>query len=235
MATMRVAPARADLVLETETAELGKKGDVGLSAGVQFEKERDGGRTAFTLNQFEYAVSDRAELLIEPFFHEWDHPIGEARSQGRGDLEITPSYMVKLEKPRRPAVVLAFKLKVPTGSTPDISTGKYDYLPYVILGKHYGKYTLNANLGYNFITSTREEKLSNQFIYDFSVERAMTPKWSLYAEAFANSSPASGQRGTLSGALATEYHFTKHFNAFVSAGYDTDHLVNIRPGVNLDF
>ena len=99
----------------------------------------------------------------------------------------------------------------------------------------YGHYVLNANFGYNFITSPRHEKLNNQLIYDFSVERIMTPRLSVYAEAFANSSPTSGQRDTLSGALATEYHFSKHFNAFVSVGYDTDHLANIRPGFNIKF
>ena len=38
-----------------------------------------------------------------------------------------------------------------------------------------------------------------------------------------------------SGAVATEYKFTKIFNAFVSVGYDTDHLFNIRPGFNFEF
>ncbi len=229
-------PVHADLVLETETAELGKKGDITVSSGVQFEREKDGSTTTFTLNQFEYAVTDRAEILIEPFFKEWDHPKGEASFSGTGDLEITPSYMIVMEKPKRPAIVLAFKLKVPTARNINIGTRKFDYLPYVIFGKTYGNWVLNANLGYNFITSpAKDQPLKNQFIYDFSVERKITPKWSVYAEAFANSSPALGQTGTLSGALATEYHFNNHFNAFVSTGYDSGHLFNVRPGFNLEF
>jgi len=229
-------PARADLVLETETAELGRKGEGLVSSAVQFEKEKDGSTTTFTLNQFEYALSDRAEILIEPFFREFDRPRGEARFQGAGDLEITPSYMIRLETPRKPAVVLAFKLKVPTGSSPNISTGKYDYLPYVIFGKTRGPWVFNANLGYNFITApAKDEPLKNQIIYDLSVERKLSPRLSVYAEAFANTSPALGQRGTFSTAIATEYHIKKRLNAFVSTGYDSGHLFNIRPGFNLEF
>lgn len=227
---------RADLVLETETAELGKKGTLGISAGVQFERERDGSTTIFTLNQFEYAITDRAEILIEPFFYEWDRPKDDAHFGGMGDLEITPSYMIVVEKPSVPAIVLAFKLKVPTGRMPEISTGKYDYLPYIILGKTWGKWVFNANFGYNFITSpSADEPLKNQFIYDFSAEYKLTDRWSVFGEIFANSSPALGQRGTFSGALATEFQFTKHFNAFISVGYDSDHLFNVRPGFNLEF
>src|SRR5205814_1715516 len=127
-------------------------------------KEKDGSRTMFTLNQFEYGVTDRAEILIEPFLYERDKPKGEKRFDGMGDLEITPSYMVVLEEPSFPAVVLAFKLKVPTGKEPDISTGKYDYYPYVILGKHVEHWIFNANFGVNFITSPRHERLKDQFI-----------------------------------------------------------------------
>ncbi len=228
-------PARADLVLETETAELGKKGTLGLSVGVQVEREKDGTKTVFTLNQFEYALTDRAEILIEPFFHEWVNPADGKSFEGMGDLEITPSYMVVLEKGYLPAVVLAFKLKVPTAKNFDIGTGEYDYLPYIILGKTFGPWVLNANFGYNFITSPRGQSLNNQFIYDISAEYEITPSWSVYGEIFANTSPQSGARGTFSGAVATEYRFTKHFNAFISIGYDTDRLFNVRPGLNYDF
>ncbi len=236
LVTSFAATTWADTVLETETAELGKKGEGLISNSVQFEREKDGSRTAFTLFQFEYALTDRAEILLEPFFQEWDNPKDGKSFHGAGDFEVTPSYMVVLEKQYVPAIVLAFKLKVPTARNRDIGTGKYDYLPYVIFGKTIGKWVFNANVGYNFITSpSKDEHLSNQFIYDFSVERKITDKWSVFAEVFANSSPAAGERGTFSGAVATEYQFNEHFNVFVSVGYDTDHLFNVRPGFNIPF
>jgi hypothetical protein len=230
-------PLHADTVLETETAELGKKGDMFISNSVQFEKDKDGNRTIFTLTQYEVGLTDRAELLIEPFFQEWSKPKDGKSFRGMGDLEITPSYMIVLddEKSWVPAVVLAFKVKVPTAKNREIGTGKFDYYPYVIVGKKFGHWILNANFGYDIIASPAGEKLSNQFIYDLSVEREITNKWSVFAEVFANTKPTAGEKGTFSGAIATEYKFTKHFNAFVSVGYDTDRLFNVRPGFNIDF
>ena len=207
LATACAATAHADLVLETETAELGKKGDMLISTGVQFEREKDGSRTTFTLNQYEVGLTDRAELLIEPFFVEWDNPKDGRSFHGMGDLEITPSYMVVVdnEKNWTPAIVLAFKLKVPTARNREIGTGKYDYYPYVIFGKKFGPWILNANFGYDIITSPPGDSLSNQFIYDFSVEREITDKWSVYAEVFANTKPTVDEKGAFSGAIATEY------------------------------
>ena len=83
--------ASADLVLETETAELGKKGDQLISTAMQYERERDGSHAWMTVNQYEIGVTDRAELLIEPFLYEWDHPKSGDSFSGVGDLEITPS------------------------------------------------------------------------------------------------------------------------------------------------
>lgn len=231
-------PVRADLVLETETAELGKKGDFTFSMATQLEWERDGSRSVLTLNQFEYAITDRAEILVEPFFYEWDSPKGAKGFGGLGDLEITPSYMVLLDDPESwvPAAVLAFKLKVPTATNPDIGTGEYDYQPYVIFGKNIDNWVFNANFGYDFVTSVyKGDGLKGQFIYDFSAEYKITDKLSVFAEIFANTSPAVGDKGTFAEAIATEYKFGEHFNAFLSVGYDSDHLFNIRPGFNFEF
>ena len=47
-----ISTLHADLVLETETAELGKKGDWLISSALQYERERDGSETIFTLNHY---------------------------------------------------------------------------------------------------------------------------------------------------------------------------------------
>lgn len=227
--------ASADLVLETETAELGKAGDQLISTAIQYERERNGSHAWLTVNQYEIGVTDRAELLIEPFFYEWNHPKGGAPTSGVGDLEITPSYRVFLEQPVLPAVVLALKIKVPTATNAEIGTGELDYYPYVILGKNMGDWVFNANLGADVITSPPGQPLRNPFIWDFSVERKITPARSIYAEAFSNSSPAVGEHGTTAGALATEYRWGKHVNVFISAGYDSSELMIIRPGFNIEF
>lgn len=226
---------RADLALETETAELGKKGEWLVSTALQFERERDGSTALFTLNQYEVGLTDRAEILIEPFFLEWGHPKGEKSYHGMGDLEITPSYMVILETEKTPAVVLALKVKVPTARNRAIGTREWDYYPYVILGKKWHDWLFNANFGRNFITSPADEPLKDQWIYDFSAERVITEKWSIIGEIFGNSKAAAGEKATFAGAIATEYKFTEHFNTFVSVGYDTDHLMAIRSGFNITY
>ena len=228
------ASARADTVLETETAELGTKGEWLISNSLQWERA-PGGRSQFTLFQYEYAFSDRAELLIEPFFQEWGQPKDGPHFHGAGDLEITPSYMVSLEGERAPAVVLALKIKVPTARNPEIGTQKYDYYPYVILGKHAGNWIFNANFGIDFVGRVDGEDLRNQGIWDFSAERVVSKKLSLYAEVFGNTSPAPGEKATVAGAVAMEYQVGPHFNWFVSTGYDSNQLFNIRPGFNIHF
>lgn len=101
-----------------------------------------------------------------------------------GDLEITPSYMIVLDDDKgwRPAVVLAFKVKVPTAKNRDIGSGLFDYYPYIIIGKKFGHWILNANLGVDFIGRHRDDQETrNQLIYDFSVERELTDKWSVFS------------------------------------------------------
>ena len=235
LASVLGGAAYADLVLETETAQLGKQGDCLVSTAIQFEREKDGTTATFTLNQFEYAITDRAEILIEPFFYEKDRPSDGASFHGVGDLEITPSYMVILEEPTFPAILLAFKLKVPTATDRKIGTGKFDYQPYVILGKTSGPWVFNANFGYDFVTSPRDEPLSNQWIYDLSVERKMTDDLSLFAECFGNSRPARREKGTFAWALAAEYRLDEHFSVFASVGDDTDRLKNLRFGFNFEW
>jgi hypothetical protein len=67
----------ADLVLETETAQLGKQGEGLISTALQVERDKDGGTGYFTVNQFEVGLTDRSELLIEPFFYE----VGQAQKR----------------------------------------------------------------------------------------------------------------------------------------------------------
>lgn len=230
--------AHADLVLETETAELGAKGDALFSEALQFEREKDGGRATFTVNQYEYGITNRAEILIEPFFYEWDNPKDGHSFSGVGDLEITPSYMMVLddEKSWVPAAIAAFKLKVPTATNPEIGSGEFDYQPYIILGKTCGNLVFNLNFGYDFVTSpSKVNHYNNQFIYDLSTEYKLTSRLSVFGEVFANTSPAAHEKGTFAGAVATEYKFTKHINAYLSVGYDTDGLLAIRPGFNIEW
>src|SRR4051812_45145447 len=82
-------PARANTAIETETAQIGEKGEVGISNSFEMEEAPDGDAMG-TLSQFEYGITDRSEILIEPFFQQWEFPDVEPNSHGFGDLELTP-------------------------------------------------------------------------------------------------------------------------------------------------
>ncbi len=125
--------AFANTAIETETAQIGKKHEINLSQAYEYARAKDG-TSSGTLTQFEYGLSDRAEILVEPFFYTQSKAKGEQSVSGLGDLEITPSYKAVIGDGWLPDILVAVKLKIPTGSKEAGSSGKFDYLPYLIFG-----------------------------------------------------------------------------------------------------
>jgi hypothetical protein len=222
------AIAYADTAIETETAQIGKKGEGNFSQAFEFEDSKDGSAQG-TVTQIEYGLSDRAEILIEPFLYVHLSPEGEPSQTGMGDLEITPSYMIIKEDGWTPAVLLAFKVKVPTGDTNVEGTGKFDYFPYVIFGQHMGAWTLNANLGVNFAKPVEGGSYDKTLVWDLEAERHVSTNLTLFVEAF----NAEDDVNTLS--ASAEYQFTKRFNAFVALSYTEEHDKVARLGINYAF
>ena len=225
---MTATPLLANTAIETETAQIGKKGDIGISQSIEFEKASDG-KAFGTLTQFEYGISDRAEILIEPFFHLWDIPNEGPSENGTGDLEITPSYMVVMEKGLVPALLLAMKVKVPTGDKNVGGSGQFDYYPYIILGQHFGSWIFNANFGVNCVTPEKKTVLEKTVIWDLEVERELSDKVSVFYELY------SAEESVITASTAVQYQFTEHFNAFMAFAYSAEHTLIFRPGVNFEF
>ena len=234
MLNVHPAAVYADTAIETETAQIGKKGDIGISQSYEYGHAKDG-TSGGTLTQFEYGVSDNAEILIEPFFYTWDHPKDESKVDGLGGLEITPSYKFIHEDGWVPDVLAAFKLKVPIGSEKAGSSGEFDYMPYFIFGQHYGGWTFNANLGMNFVSppDKGDEGERNGFghttTWCIEGEHEVTKDLNLFLEVFSTEDKVT----TYSTAL--EYEWTEHFNTFVAAGYTQDDESIFRVGFNLEF
>lgn len=223
------APAAfANTAIETETAQIGAKGDIGFSQSVEYAKARDG-KSGGTLTQFEYGLSDRAEILIEPFFYQWEKPDDGEKTSGLGDLELTPSYKVVLEDGLIPDILVATKLKVPTASTKSGGTRKYDIFPYLIFGQHYAGWTFNSNLGVNFAKPAEGGAYERKVVWDVEAEREIAPNWTAFFEVF------SAEEGVKTASTALQYQIGKHFNAFLAVGYNEDHEVIVRPGFNLEF
>src|SRR5436190_14424680 len=181
-------PAKADLVLETETAQIGMKGHGNLSNALQVERDKDG-KTYLTETQFEYGINDRTELLVEPFFYEKQMPKGGDSTSGVGDVEVTLSYMIVTETANRPAILLAQKVKIPTATNRDIGTGKADFTSYAIIGKTWGPVELNINLGWEFVGKVSSAELKDQFIWDASLNFPVADRTTLFTEVFGNSTP----------------------------------------------
>lgn len=220
--------AFGNTAIETETAQIGKQGDVDFSQSIEYAKAKDG-TSGGTLTQFEYGLSDRAEILIEPFFYQWDSPDGEKSVSGAGDLEITPSYMVVMENDWVPAILIATKVKVPTGSKEVGGTKKYDYYPYLIFGQHYAGWTFNANLGVNFARPAEGGAFARTTVWDLEAEQEITPNWTTFFEVY------SAEDGIKTVSTAAQYQITKHFNVFVAVGYTEEHEIILRPGFNIEF
>ena len=220
--------AFADTAIETETAQIGKQGEAAFSQSYEYGHSKDGS-SGGTLTQLEYAITDRSEILIEPFFYLWDHPKGESKLHGYGDLEITPSYMVILEDGWVPAVLIATKVKVPTGTQKVGGSGEYDYYPYLIFGQHGAGWTFNANLGVNFAGREEGDGFDHQLVWDLEAEREIAPKWTTFWEAF------SGEDGIKTVSTSLEYQWLKNFNSFGVLSYNEDHETIVRVGLNIQF
>jgi hypothetical protein len=220
-----ISIVHADTAIETETAQIGKKGESNFSQAFEFEKAIDGSGQG-TLTQYEYGLSDRAEILIEPFFYVRSAPDDGPAVSGVGDLEITPSYMAVREDGAIPAVLFAFKVKVPTGTKRVEGTGKVDFYPYLIFGKHYGGWTLNANLGVNFAQPVDENRYQKDVVWDLEAEREIAPRLTMFFEAF------SAEDGVKTLSTSAEYQFTPRFNAFAVISRTEEHSNIVRIGFN---
>ena len=221
-------PTRADTAIETETAQIGVRGESNFSQSFEFEHAADGSGQG-TLTQYEYGISDRAEILIEPFFYVHLKPNDGPSTSGVGDLEITPSYMVVREAASTPAVLLAFKVKVPTASKDVEGTGKFDYYPYLIFGKHLGGWTFNANLGVNFAQPVDENIYHQDLVWDLEAEHRFAPRFTMFFEAF------SAEDGVKTISTSAEYQFTAHLNGFFVMSRTEEHSNIARVGFNYGF
>lgn len=226
-----VASALADTAIETETAQLEKQGESNFSQSYEWAHASgsNGGSAGGSLTQWEYAITDRAEILVEPFFYVWDHPKGEPKEHGYGDLEITPSYMFVEENGWIPAMLIATKVKVPTGTQKVGGSGEYDYYPYLIFGQHFGSWTFNANAGVDFQGKEEGGGFTHQTVWDLEAEHVIAGKWTTFWEAY------SAEDGVRTASTSLEYQWTNNLNVFGVVAYNQDHETIVRAGFNIQF
>jgi len=235
--------------LETETARPLKAGAFEVQTTFEYQTSKDGNERAAPLG-FEYGITNRVSLLVEPVFYTSIRPKLTKSATGLGDLEATLSYLVVEERRKLPALMIAGELKAPTARNAIIGTGKTDFAAYLFASKRFGKFDTHGNIGNTFVGKPAGTQLDNIINVAFAGEYFLNKKVDLVAEFLANTSSAAGGTDTLNnpnpstpeavagelvGMVGFRYHFRPNVAFAFGINYDNNHAVLIRSGVTFDF
>jgi len=144
---LNAGAALASQPLETETARLPAAGSFVMESTAEYQSSDEGTESALPF-AFEYGLTDRLELLVEPVAYTRISPKGAPGASGIGDIETTLTYRFHDESEHAPALAMALEVKIPTAHDELIGTGKTDYAGYLIASKRVGRTDLHFNLSY---------------------------------------------------------------------------------------
>jgi hypothetical protein len=232
--------------LETETARPPKKGAFEVQTAFEYQRSKEGTERAVPF-AFEYGITDRLSVMVEPVSHTAIRPKVGTRATGVGDLEITLSYLFAHEKGWRPALAIAGEVKAPTARNVLIGSRKTDFAVYLIGSKRSGKFDTHANIGYTFVGKPAGAQLTNFVNFALAEEYFVHPKFTLVGEILVNSgsSPeaAAGtttplltvtpeiSSGEIVGMGGFRYRIRERIFFTLGVSYDNNHAVLIRPGL----
>jgi hypothetical protein len=178
--------------LETETARPLRRGQLETGIGYELQHSREGDEIAIPL-AFEYGLTNRINLLVEPVPYTAIRPEVGTKATGAGDLEITLGFLVKQESGNVPAIALALEEKVPTARNNLIGTGKPDHAAYIISSKRLGRFDVHANVGYTIVGQPKGLSLSNRVMGALATEFTLRPSTMLYGEVLASTAAGGGE------------------------------------------
>lgn len=236
--------------LETETARQPQKGSFEVQTAFEYQTSKEGTERALPF-AFEYGITDRWSLTVEPVFYTAIRPKRGTRATGVGDVEVTLSYLFAREGRHLPALAVAGEVKAPTARNLLIGTRKADFAVYLIASKRAGKFDTHANVGYTFVGKPAGAQLKDFANFALAEEYFATRKLTLLGEFLANtgSSPeaAAGtavtnpnvtpeiSSGELVGMLGFRYRIRERVFFTFGVNYDNNHAVLFRPGLTFDF
>lgn len=215
--------------LETELARLPEQGHGAVYVNAEYQTARDGSELALPL-EFEYGLTDRLEIAIEPVVFTKINPKTGAGASGFGDTEITLTYLLFDETNQIPAIAIAGEVKIPTTKDPLIGTGANDYRAFGILSKRFGPYDVHFNLGYTFVGQTSGGSYNDIIDASVAVQYELTPQVSLVGEVLANTS-AGGNESTVG---ATRELASSNVTAMVGAAFKPVEGLELSLGVTRD-
>ena len=234
--------------LETESATVLQTGEQSVEAAVEYQTSSEGTETAFPF-VYDYGITDRLELSIEPVLFSTVRPKMGKSASGFGDTEVTLKWLLLPESDQRPAVALGAELKLPTAKDALIGTGKTDYRGFVAGSKRLGRFDLHVNLGYSVLGSPRGTSLDNIYDYAIAIEDHESDALDIVAELLGNSSATGNEPGTIvSGGenqltpeatgnelvalVGVRYRVRPGLSLAFGATYDNNNALVLRPGFN---
>jgi hypothetical protein len=167
------------------------QGAVQTGTNVEVQTSTEGHEWALPL-LFEYGITNRWELVVEPVARTWIRPHVTPRATGVGDTEITLEYLARAESDAWPAIALAGEVKAPTARNTLIGTGQRDFAAYLIASKRFGNVDTHVNVTYTWVGQPPGTTLSNIWGTAVAAMYTPTPRLRLYGEVLTTTS-ATGQ------------------------------------------
>jgi hypothetical protein len=239
------AGTAAGQVLETETARLLPAHWWKIGSAFEFQTSSEGREAAIPF-AFEYGLSNRLELVIEPVPYTAIRPNAGRHATGRGDLEATLTALVRHETHSIPALAVAAEVKFATARDSLIGSGEPDYTGYLIASKRFGAIDTHFNLAYTIVGQQDTVPLNN--IVSFAVAGVYhpSPRTQLFGEVLGNTGavPGSGEQangapevagGELVGTVGAGRELGGGVLLYLGVSYDNNNAVLFRPGVTWRF
>lgn len=173
--------ASAGQPLETESARMLPRGAMKAEGSLEWQTSSEGQEMALPL-VFDYGISDRLELSLEPVAYTRIHPKIGANSSGVGDFEATLKWLAMPESEHRPALAFGAEVKIPTANNRQIGTGKTDFRGFVALSRRIDQWDLHANAGYTVLGKPAGLAIDNIFDYALAAEFYASDKLTWLAE-----------------------------------------------------
>ena len=236
------ATAGSAQVLETETARLRLKGAVQAGANFEYQSSSEGHESAIPFT-FEYGITDRLELVLEPVARTRIRPNTGTQASGAGDTEMTLQYLLHREG-KWPAFALGGEVKFPTAQNTLIGTGKADYAGILISSKRFGNVDTHLNLSYTLVGQPEGTHLSNVVGGALAAMLPIGHRFRVFSEILATTSTGGGEGDVTGAPIVAEaageelvgtlgvgmYVHPKWFLS-LSVSYDNLHAVLWRPGI----
>ena len=235
--------AHAQQPLETETARLPAHSTLVTGLTYEFQTSPQGAEHAVPL-AFEYGISNRLALLVEPVLYTAIRPRMGQSATGVGDVETTLQFLLRAETTALPALVLAGEVKLPTARDTLIGTRRADFTPYLIASKAIGRTDLHANVGYSFVGKPDNVTVQNTINVALAVERHVSPRLDLLAELLSTTAAGTGTSESASapeiagaemvGMLGFRYAVRPRRWFSLGITYDNTNALLVRPGLTIE-